>query len=53
MPRDYLLEIIDKGYEVTPLVIRRGWLEFDNVSDYERYIKWISEGSISRFCRID
>ena len=48
-----LQELIDKGYEVTPLVIRRGWLEFDNVSDYERYIKWISEGSISRFCRID
>ena len=48
-----LQELIDEGYDVNPIVIRRGWLEFDNVDDYERYHNWVIEGSISKFCKID
>ena len=44
-----LQAIINAGHEVKPIIIKRGWLEFDTEQDYERYIKWINEGTLIRF----
>ncbi|MEK6855106.1 MAG: phosphocholine cytidylyltransferase family protein [Nanoarchaeota archaeon] len=46
---DMLQAIIDKGEEVHPIKIKRGWLEFDTEEDYEKVQKWISEGAINKF----
>ncbi len=34
---DFLQIIIDAGYEVNPIKIRHGWLEFDTAKDYEKF----------------
>ena len=44
-----LQALINAGQEVKPIIIRRGWLEFDTVDDYERYTQWLEEGSLGRF----
>lgn len=44
-----LQALINAGQEVNPIILRRGWLEFDTVEDYERYSKWLKEGTIARF----
>lgn len=41
--------IINQGYEVNPIVISRGWMEFDNVKDYERANNWLKTGEIKKF----
>jgi len=46
---DILQAIIDTGYKVKPLKINHGWLEFDNVQDYQKTSKWAKEGSLQRF----
>jgi len=46
-----LQALINAGQEVKPIIIRRGWLEFDTVEDYEKYMKWLGEGSLGRFSR--
>jgi choline kinase len=43
---------INSGQKVEPITIRRGWLEFDTVEDYEKYTHWLKEGSLKRFIRI-
>ena len=48
-----LQALINKGYLVNPITISRGWIEFDNVEDYERAIKWFNEGSLSRFINLE
>ncbi len=45
--------IINSGQAVEPIVIRRGWLEFDTVDDYERYTQWAGEGTLQRFITLD
>ncbi|HLC96101.1 MAG TPA: phosphocholine cytidylyltransferase family protein [Candidatus Nanoarchaeia archaeon] len=44
-----LQALINAGYEVKPIPIKHGWLEFDTEADYERYNKWLKENSLSRF----
>ena len=44
-----LQAIINAGQEVKPMIIERGWLEFDTVEDYEKYNLWLKEGSLGRF----
>ncbi len=44
-----LQALINAGQEVNPIIIHRGWLEFDTVEDYERYTHWLREGTIERF----
>ncbi len=44
-----LQALINAGQEVKPIIIRRGWLEFDMVEDYEKYTQWLKEGSLGRF----
>lgn len=44
-----LQALINAGQEVTPIVIRRGWLEFDTVEDYEKYTRWLEEGTLGKF----
>ena len=46
-----LQTLINAGQEVEPIITSRGWLEFDTVEDYEKYTKWLKEGSIGRFWR--
>jgi len=49
---DLLQAIIDSGKGVDALKIRRGWLEFDSVEDYEMATGCLSDGALDRFCRI-
>ena len=44
-----LQAIINAGYNVKPIMISRGWLEFDTEQDYERYSRWLKEGALKRF----
>jgi phosphoenolpyruvate phosphomutase len=44
-----LQAIINSGQRIEPIIIRRGWLEFDTVEDYEKYNQWLEEGSLQRF----
>ena len=44
-----LQALINAGQKVEPIIINRGWLEFDTVEDYEKYTQWLKEGSIKRF----
>ena len=43
-----LQALINAGHEVKPIVINRGWLEFDTVEDYEKYNKGLQEGGLKR-----
>lgn len=47
-----LQAIINSGQRVEPIEIKRGWLEFDTVEDYEKYSKWLEEGSLSKYYEI-
>lgn len=49
---DMLQQLIDTGSEVTPVVIRRGWMEFDTTEDYEKAVSWVEDGSLSRFIEL-
>ncbi len=46
-----LQALINAGQEVKPIIIQRGWLEFDTVEDYEKYTQWLKEGSLGKFFR--
>ncbi len=46
---DMLQAIINEAYNVWPVHIENGWLEFDTVQDYEKYNGWLKTGSLSRF----
>ena len=47
-----LQALINAGQEVKPIVINRGWLEFDTVEDYEKYTRWLDGGTLQRFIRL-
>src|SRR3989338_1897338 len=47
-----LQALINAGQEVKPIVINRGWLEFDTVEDYEKYTRWLDEGTLQRFIHL-
>ena len=42
-----LQAIIDAGYRVDPIVIIKGWMEFDTVEDYEKANEWLENGTIT------
>lgn len=44
-----LQSIINEGYNVMPIKIEKGWLEFDSVKDYEKYTSWLKEKKLDRF----
>src|SRR3989344_4196834 len=44
-----LQALINNGYEVEPIIVTRGWMEFDNNEDYEKANSWLGDGSIKRF----
>ena len=49
---DFLQSIIDKKMPVNPIMVSRGWLEFDTDDDYENYQKWAETDTLNRFFRI-
>ena len=44
-----LQAIINSNYKVKPILIKRGWLEFDTTDDYERANSWAKEKNLKRF----
>lgn len=48
-----LQALINDGCKVEPIVISRGWMEFDNVEDYEKAVDWLKSGEIKRFINLD
>lgn len=48
----FLQLIINCEYEVKPIFIRRGWLEFDTEKDLECYRKWVKDGTLSNFIEL-
>lgn len=44
--------IINSGQRVEPIIIRRGWLEFDTFADLENYTKWLNEGALGKFIKL-
>ena len=49
---DLLQAIIGDGNIVNPIIISRGWLEFDTDKDYDTYKRWFQENSIHRFINL-
>jgi len=49
---DLLQGLIDDNNVINPIIISRGWLEFDTEKDYENYNNWYKEGMIDRFVKI-
>lgn len=47
-----LQQTISEGHTVEAIRIKRGWLEFDTVSDYELYTTWAQENTLSRFFNV-
>ena len=50
---DFLQALIDNGIPVHSIPIRNGWLEFDMVEDYKRFIKWRNEGTLRQFMALE
>tara|TARA_B100001250_G_scaffold316693_1_gene279129 strand:- start:1074 stop:1853 length:780 start_codon:yes stop_codon:yes gene_type:complete len=48
---DFLQSIIDANMAVNPIMVSRGWLEFDTDEDYENYQKWAETDTLNRFFR--
>ncbi|PIN69090.1 nucleotidyl transferase [Candidatus Woesearchaeota archaeon CG11_big_fil_rev_8_21_14_0_20_43_8] len=44
-----LQAIINAGYHVDPIVVSRGWLEFDTIEDYERTKNWIKQNKLGQY----
>src|SRR3989344_7190683 len=49
---DLLQIIISHGYKVFPIVISRGWLEFDTENDYEKMSLLYKKGELTKICNI-
>jgi len=47
-----LQALINAKQRVDPIIINRGWLEFDTVEDYEKYNQWLEERSIKNFINL-
>ena len=44
-----LQSLINEDYKVEPIIIRRGWMEFDTEEDYEKTNQWLKTGFIKNF----
>lgn len=47
-----LQAVIADGHDVEAIRVKRGWIEFDTVSDYELYTAWAREKTLSRFFNV-
>jgi len=43
-----LQAIINAGYRVDPIIIRKGWMEFDTEEDYEKANQWLKDGTLRK-----
>lgn len=50
---DFLQALIDKGISVHSVPIENGWLEFDRVEDYKRFIEWQNEGTLGQLIALE
>lgn len=50
---DFIQELIDRGLGVQAIPIDGGWVEFDTAEDYESFLRWQAEGSLTRFITLD
>jgi len=48
-----LQAIIDEGYKIDPIIISRGWLEFDTNQDYEKVNEWSKSRILKNRFKID
>lgn len=48
-----LQALIDEGHDVWPIIINRGWMEFDTEEDYELSNEWIKKGTLKRFIKLE
>ena len=48
-----LQALINEGYDVEPIKIKRGWMEFDTNEDYENANLWLMEDSLGKFINLD
>lgn len=46
---DMMQLLINSNYKVYPIIIKRGWLEFDTNEDYEKSTEWLKNGTLGRF----
>lgn len=46
---DLLQEILDRGHSVSPILVEKGWLEFDTTGDYEKANEWAENGELTNF----
>lgn len=46
---DFLQELINNQQPVYPIIVQRGWVEFDTNEDYEQVMEWSNSGSLARF----
>jgi choline kinase len=44
-----LQALINANQKVEPIIIERGWLEFDTIEDYEKYNSWLQNNTIAKF----
>lgn len=49
----FLQLLIDAGWHVAAVPIASGWLELDNIYDYELYARLNAEGKLSKFCNLN
>jgi len=48
-----LQALINEGYKVEPIIINRGWMEFDTEEDYEKADQWLKTGFIKNFIDLE
>ena len=49
---DLLQEVIDRGYDVVPMGVNNGWIEFDTVEDYKRNKSWLKHGRLKELLNL-
>ena len=49
---DLLQQLINEGQQINPILVERGWLEFDTEEDYENYYNWYGSGTLQRFIKL-
>ena len=46
---DVLQKMIDEGFAIGSVGINGGWLEFDTVDDYKKYVNWHEKGMLKKY----
>ena len=49
---DLLQAVVEEGKKVKGEKFQNGWIEFDTNEDYETACKWVEDGSIGRFVKL-